>query len=81
MFPPPKAKILPCRIKQEHLLLHPPQRKQQMCSVCQSFATRILNCWVKSATLMPLQIAVEKAPLVAVQLLIDSKKLVGSLRS
>lgn len=43
------------------------------------------TCWVNSATLLPLQIAVEKKkknpPSVAFQLLIDSKKLVGSLRS
>lgn len=37
--------------------------------------------WVNPTTLVPLQIAVERTPSVAAQLLIDSKKLVGSLRS
>lgn len=37
--------------------------------------------WVNPTILVLLQIAVERTPSVAAQLLIDSKKLVGSLRS
>lgn len=48
---------------------------RQMSPIC--LKTR----WVKPTTLVPLQIAVERTPSVAAQLLIDSKKLVGSLRS
>lgn len=59
----------------------PTTPQQQRYSAWQSFPTCILTRWVNSATLVPLQIAVEKAPSVAAQLLIDSKKLVGSLRS
>lgn len=62
----------------------PSHLQQQLYSVRRSFMTCIFTCWVNSATLVPLQIAVEKkkkAPSVAFQLLIDSKKLVGSLRS
>lgn len=40
-----------------------------------------VSCWLNPTTLVPLQIAVERTPSVAAQLLIDSKKLVGSLRS
>lgn len=41
----------------------------------------LITRWVKQTTLVPLQIVVERTPSVAAQLLIDSKKLVGSLRS
>lgn len=50
-------------------------------SLWTSFPACILTRWVNSETFVPLQIAVEKTPSVAAQLLIGSKKLVGSLRS